>query len=461
MAPVEESTASRPGAEASGPSAPCRRRGFLLGAGALAAGLGTPGRGHAAPARRRGASPIDRSCRVSGGRLDALVAKAYPLFNKPAILPEFDPKSFGARTDVDLHRLVTRTVVPETGETLTVSGLLALPAGARGELPLLSWQHGTILSFDQVPSALLRLAEPAYETTDAADSLETLFNVQRFAARGYAVVAADYVGKGPFRDGRGEGYAVKGVSVRTCLDMLAAGERALRSLGCRPGRLFLHGWSQGALNTQWLHQALRARSRPIAATAVASPFNDLNEAFRFWAGVQNFPLPRGVSAYPALPGWISLCMIIALGSYALQYRLDGLMQSAIRPEFHDLAVNFWRDYKLDLARDKAFPTGAELLVPGFFEAFTAAPNSAFLRHLAANRATYWAYDSPIRFDYGLADEAIHPAMVLPVLAAGGRAARGVAVAGASHRGTFLAGLYGPAGTLGGARNLPDWFESIR
>ncbi len=461
MAPVGKSAASRPGAEASKPSAPCKRRGFLLGAGALTAGSGASGKGFAAPTHPSGAAPIDRSCRVSGGRLDALVAKAYPLFNKPMILPDFDPQSLGARADVDLHRLVTRTVVPETGETLTVSGLLALPAGARGELPVVSWQHGTILSFDQVPSTLLRLADPAYETTDAADSLETLFNVQRFAARGYAVVAADYVGKGPFRDGRGEGYAVKGVTVRTCLDMLATGVRALRSLGCRPGKLFLHGWSQGALNTQWLHQALRARSRPVAATAVASPFNDLNEAFRFWAGVQSFPLPRGTAAYPALPGWISLCMIIALGSYALQYRLDGLMQSAIRPEFHALALKFRHDYKLDFARGKTFPTGAELLVPGFFEGFTAAPNSAFLRALAANRATYWAYDSPIRFDYGLADEAIHPAMVFPALAAGGQAARGVAVAGASHRGTFLAGLYGEAATLDGAQNLPDWFESIR
>ncbi|MDR3472166.1 MAG: lysophospholipase, partial [Devosia sp.] len=130
---------------------------------------------------------VDRSCRVSGQRLDALVAKAYPLFNTPVILPPFDTKTNGARFDVDLHRIVTHTVVPETGERLKVSGLLALPVGANGDLPLLSWQHGTILSFDQVPSNLTRLADPSYELTDAADSLETLFNVQRFAGRGYAV----------------------------------------------------------------------------------------------------------------------------------------------------------------------------------------------------------------------------------------------------------------------------------
>ena len=72
-------------------------------------------------------------------------------------------------------------------------------------------------------------------------------------------------------------------------------------------------------------------ARPIAA--VASPFNDLNEAWSFWAGVRIFPLPKGVTSYPALPNWTSLCMIIALGSYELQYGMNGLMKSAIRPEY--------------------------------------------------------------------------------------------------------------------------------
>jgi hypothetical protein len=435
------------------------RRGFVLGAAASAAV--TPVLAAAPAVSSAGTRLIDRSCRVAADRLDRLVAKAFPSFNNPAILPAFDAARHGARFDVDLHRLVTTTVVPETGETLKISGLLALPAGQRGrDLPLVSWQHGTILSFDQVPSNLTLLADPAYETTDAADSLETLFNLHRFAAQGYAVVAADYVGKGPFRNGRGEAYAVKGVSVRTCLDMLSAGRAALRALGHRPSRLFLHGWSQGALNTQWLHQALRARSRPIAGTAVASPFNDLNEAWRFWTGTGSFPLPEGVTSYPALPAWISLCMIVALGSYELQYRLDGLLASAVRPEFRAMAAKYWHDYKTDFDPAAPFPTGTDLLVPGFLDRFTDPRNSAFLRRLAANRASYWDYDAPIRFHYGLADEAIHPAMVARALSAGGGLANGVPVAGGSHRGTFLAGLYGDPSTLGGFEDIPGWFARL-
>ena len=94
-------------------------------------------------------------------------------------------------------------------EEVDVTGLLAVPRGLRGPLPLVSWQHGTVLSFDEVPSNLTRLADPAYVVTDEGDSLETLFNVHRLAGRGFALVAADYLGKGPLRHGRGEGYGVR------------------------------------------------------------------------------------------------------------------------------------------------------------------------------------------------------------------------------------------------------------
>ena len=433
---------------------------MLAAASAIAAGTRLSGSAHAQDRARR-PGRIDASCHVTASRLDALVAAAFPNFNKPAILPAFDPARHGARHDVELHRLVTTTIVPETGEKLTISGLLALPTGARGPLPVVSWQHGTILSFDQVPSNLLKLADPAYQLTDAQDSLETLFNVQRLAGQGFAVIAADYVGKGPFRDGRGEAYAVKDTTVRTCIDMLDTGLAAMHARGLAPGRLFLNGWSQGALNTQWLHQALRRQSRAIAATAVASPFNDLAESWRFWAGNQTFPLPEGVASYPALPDWISLCMIVALGSFQRAYRLDGLLESAIRPEFHALARTFWAGYAMDFDPAQPFPTGATLLVPGFFDRFTDARNSAFLRRMAANTATYWQYDAPIRFHDGLADEAIHPAMAGRALAAGGAQASGVPVAGGSHRGTFLASLYGDATTLGGHENIADWFASLR
>ena len=142
----------------------------------------------------------------------------------------------------------------------------------KGPLPVVSWQHGTVLSFDGIPSNMLKLADPAYVMSYPGDSAETLFNVHRFAGQGYAVIAADYVGKGPFRSGRGEAYGVRDTTVQTCLRMLEAGLTTMQSMGLQTGPLFLNGWSQGGLNSQWLHQALRQRKVPIVATSVSSPF---------------------------------------------------------------------------------------------------------------------------------------------------------------------------------------------
>jgi hypothetical protein len=79
-------------------------------------------------------------------------------------------------------------------------------------------------------------------------------SIQRFAGNGYAVIAADYLGKGPYRNGRGEAYAVKDATVQCCLDILNAGLLELGKLGLLKSTLFLNGWSQGALNTQWLKE---------------------------------------------------------------------------------------------------------------------------------------------------------------------------------------------------------------
>lgn len=425
-------------------------------AGALALSTAIPETALAAQARRMDAG---KAVRISKQRLNTLAAKFYAVFNEGNILPAAFPDKFAARQDVELRRIVTFTRIPETGERVKVSGLLAVPAGARGALPLLSWQHGTILSFDQVPSNLLRLEDEHYELRDNVDSLETLFNIQRFAANGYAVIAADYIGKGPYRHGRSEAYAVKGATVQCCLDILSAGLQELRTLGLRPSSLFLNGWSQGALNTQWLKQEMQRRGIKVRAAATQSPFNDLAESFHYWTDPK-FYIPANETSYPMPPAWITPCLIVLLGSYRRYYGLNDLFKTAIKPQHLAFAEKYWADYSLEGETAKSVPPAADLLADGFFDRFTNGSNSAMLRHLGHNSATFWDYDSPVRFYYGLADEALHPRLVKPAIAAGGRFADGVPVAGASHRLTFLASLYGDGAVLNGQSTVPDWFDSM-
>lgn len=438
------------------------RRGFLksagVAAGSFAMSMGAHDPALALPAGKSRAN-LGGPVRVSRERLNALATKFYSVFNENNVLAPISVEKHSARFDVDLRRITTFTRVPETGERVKVSGLLAVPAGKHGSLPVISWQHGTILSFDQVPSNLTRLEAESYELRDNVDSIETLFNIQRFAGNGYAVIAADYLGKGPYRNGRGEAYGVKDATVQCCLDILNAGLLELGKLGLRKSALFLNGWSQGALNTQWLKQEMQRRRIKVAASATQSPFNNLPESFRYWVNPKSC-IPSTDTAYPLPPAWITPCIVVLLGSYRQYYGLNRLFDTAIKPQYRAFAEKYWSDYSLDGEVAKTVPAASDFLADGFFENFTDDTNSKLLRRLGANSATYWDYDSPIKFYYGLADEALYPSLVRMAPASGGHFADGVAVNGASHRGTFLASLYGDDTILNGRKTVFDWFNSL-
>jgi hypothetical protein len=74
-------------------------------------------------------------------------------------------------------------------------------------------------------------------------------------------------------------------------------------------------------------------------------------------------------------------MILVLGSYEHHYGLDGLIESAIRPEYRELARQFWQDYKVSIDPGKLPPDSTDLRVTGFFEYFTDERNSAFIRQM--------------------------------------------------------------------------------
>lgn len=435
-----------------------KRRRDLLGLFGTGLGLYLSGTDAGMAAEDRPSSRLGPVAKVSRARLDALAQAFFPVFNHGAAVPPYTADRHAARYDVELRTLTSSTRVPETGERVEVTGLLALPAGVKGRVPVVSWQHGTILSFDQVPSNLVRLGDPAYQPSDAGDSLETIFNLHRLAGQGFAVIGADYLGKGALRGGRGEAYGVRDATVATCSSVLAAGLDQLKRLGLTSSGLFLNGWSQGGLNTQWLHQALRRQGVAIKASAAQSPFNNLVDALRYWTG--QLPV-AGQASYPPVPGWASLCLIIVLGSYREYYRLPDLFRTAIKPRYLDFAEKYWRTYTLGQGDLAQAPTSiGDLLVDGFAERFTADANSRFLVRAGENACTYHAYDVPFRFYYGLADEALHPSMMSVALAAAGSQASSVAVPGASHRETFLASLYGYGASVNGLGNVPEWFSSM-
>jgi hypothetical protein len=435
---------------------------------------------------------------LSGTELSALIAQEFPGFNTPNPQPLAVPT---VSRGVTLYRVCYTIDVdnPNYPFRQIVSGLLMVPEpqaqqeGAISELPLAIYNHGTLFGRDGSASNVVYKKDGAWEVGSA----ETLFNIGLLADKGYALIAADYVGYGV--NTMVEGYAVKGPSATAIVDFLEASRSVLSTLNVRPSQLFINGWSQGGMNTQWAVQALEALQIPVTAAAAQSPFNEFAQTFDWW-------LSRGMQdpKQPQNPGaWLPLCVGIALRSYESWYGLNGLIDTFVKDEVvpdarsstgtlvnnplgvtyrevirrfaerGDAVVRFQPgvfsndSWQVAVMRDgrevwTTIPgfTSQEMLAPG---ALDTAVVRAFLTRFSADSPRYWTYSTPLKAWYGSNDEALPPELVAPGMAeVGGPQVTLVPVTGGSHRLTFLNALVASAAHPGGAsENLIDWFQSHR
>ncbi|MDL5055209.1 prolyl oligopeptidase family serine peptidase [Oscillatoria laete-virens NRMC-F 0139] len=333
---------------------------------------------------------------------------------------------------VSLYQVTYRTVIPEKlNRPVAVSGLIAVPKGLKGKLPLLSYQHGTVFSRTEVPSR--------YE-----QSAETRFMIANFAAQGYVVIAADYLGKGISDEP--EGYAVKDASVQACVDMLRASQDVLADLDIQPDGLFLSGWSQGGYNTVVFLRRLEAQGVPVRAAVAACAPNDLYLNVNKWIHVDS----------KLDVDWIVGAVCLLIHSYEEYYGLEGLSQAAIRPIYQDTARDLYRNkISWEQAAGKLPSKTKELLTEEFVQASSQAVKPFFIR-LQENNTCQWRAKTPMRFYYGESDEVIAPYVAtLPIkyqeVMGGSKMESVFAGKKANHRATFLFGI----------RDQKMWFDQLR
>jgi hypothetical protein len=170
-----------------------------------------------------------------------------------------------ARCDVTVHEIVHPATGPK-GEPTDASGAVLMPSGADcpGPYPVLSYSRGTDLDRSR------SMADATERETQAIAGF--------FAARGWIVVASDYLGYAkssfPYHP-----YLHADSAASTTIDALRAGRALLARLGvAESGRAFLAGYSQGG------HAALAAqraieRDRPagvppiVATGAMSGPYD--------------------------------------------------------------------------------------------------------------------------------------------------------------------------------------------
>ena len=166
---------------------------------------------------------------------------------------------------VEVHQLNYQTV-DAAGTPTQSSGALMIPNGSgstcQGARPIVVYAHGT------AEDKALNLAD-----LQSSSSGEARLIAAVFAAKGYIVVAPNYVGYGATATAA-HPYLNGDQQSKDMIDALTAARRALPTSNAPTttddGRLLVTGYSQGGYVAMATHRALQSASLPVTASAPMS-----------------------------------------------------------------------------------------------------------------------------------------------------------------------------------------------
>ncbi len=282
---------------------------------------------------------------------------------------------------VKLYRVTYPTSVPELGINTVASGLVAIPDNGLDSIPVISYQHGTVVVKSACPS-------------NPDSSLEIRLMIAQFASRGYIVIGADVIGLGVSDQPHAD--FVRLSTEQACIDMLNAADKVLKDQKIRQGPLFLHGWSQGGWATMTFLRKLEAMNIRVTAASTACAAADFFALMDRWI---NNPQP-GDS--PALPAVVAVCL------FACEYynQVAGLAASAIKPEYYQASRDLY-EWKMDLITflTKTTFNVRELLRPEFMSTGNIG-SAPFWQIIEQAQAYRWRCQTPLRMYYGETDDLI-------------------------------------------------------
>ncbi len=170
--------------------------------------------------------------------------------------------------NADNHLVLYRSVDPK-GETVAVSGVVAVPRGEApaGGWPLISWAHGTTGIADAcAPSRDTDENYPAH-----AYIARTRVVQQRLLDAGYAVAMTDYQGLGT--PGR-HSYLIGEAQARAVADMARAARELAPSIGTRWATIGHSQGGQAAIFTNAIGPAWTPELQLVGAAALAPANNN-------------------------------------------------------------------------------------------------------------------------------------------------------------------------------------------
>jgi hypothetical protein len=275
--------------------------------------------------------------------------------------------------------LVYETVNPFGLRTIA-SGLVVIPQNQTNALPLVSYQHGTIVAKTDVPSNL--------------QSTESMIGVA-FGAGGYVAALPDYLGLGespglhPYVHAKTEATAA--------IDLLRAARAfcASNSVAVN-GQLFVLGYSEGGHATMALHRELEsAYTNEFTVTAsapMAGPYDLSGTVLNDFLSGRSMPNPYYV--------------VLLLAAYQSIYHFAGSF-SEILISPYDQVLPLLLDGQHDgpdINRAMGTSLPNTLLRPEFVAALRDDPNHPLRQLLRANDVYDWLPRAPIQLYHCGADQ---------------------------------------------------------
>lgn len=260
-------------------------------------------------------------------------------------------------------------------EGITASGLILIPVTSN-QVPVLSFQHGTIFT---------EAAAPSHYQSDFTDMLTIM------ASTGYAILVPDYLGYGSSSQ-IAHPYEHRSSLATACRDMIRAGyEYFIVSPGTNlSSKLFLAGYSEGGFATMSLFKMLQEEnSTELAVSGVSVGAGAYNKTqFAKHITAQNAP-----STYINYFLWVMLTY-------------NSIYADLQRPVSHYINSPWAEEIETNGPFAEVESNPSVLFQANFVESISNETDAAFFAALADNDCFDWKPLSPLLMVHGTADELV-------------------------------------------------------
>jgi acetyl esterase/lipase len=260
-----------------------------------------------------------------------------------------------------------------------VTGIVSVPR-ATGRLSTVAYQHGTSVSFYDVPS------NPNIVGPFAAggESFEGPPSNAVFAGNGFIYIGPDYVGLGDSSVPRHR-YFHAASEASAAVDLLAAADRVLAGLHVqRDGKLFVFGFSQGSHAALALHRELERTGVDVTATATVGGIFDVERWFL--SALDN-------QTTITLPLYMAYILLAYDDTYDVYRRKTDVFR---QPYAWTVADLFDMKHFFDDVLAGMPSTTRKLLTPSFAANLASDPENPLRVRLRQNAVDRWRPRAPVR-----------------------------------------------------------------